>query len=355
MIVLDKKLVADNEKAYIIAEIGNNHMGSKLYACEMIEAAAKNGANAVKFQKRNNETLFIPKLYNQPYLNKNSFGKTYGEHRKFLEFTETDYIDLIECAHRNHITLFATPFDIESVNFIKKLDFPIVKIQSADIDNIKLIEAACDLGIPLIVSTGGAYFEDIRRAYEFIIERQNSLVIMHCVAMYPTKAYNMSLKIIEVLKKEFPAATIGFSSHYNGILASVGAYMCGANVIEQHFTLDHTAKGTDHALSLQPAGLSELRHYLDELYYMRRDDCEKFIQIEQQKENIAKLGKSLYFKHNVKKNTILSFENICMQSPKDKSGTSIAYFCEIEKENITVKRNCQKGELLTNKIFKGDE
>jgi len=139
---------------------------------------------------------------------------------------------------------------------------PFYKIQSADVSNLIFIDQIADTGKPIIMSTGGADERQIEDAAELIAYKGNPLAILHCVARYPARAEDMNLNIIPHLKSKYSEEIIGFSSHYDGIMASIGAYMNGAQIIEQHFTLSHTNKGTDHAMSLQPDGLRKLVHYL---------------------------------------------------------------------------------------------
>ena len=125
--------IIDKNNPFIIAEIGHNHQGSTKRAKDLILAAKHAGASAVKFQKRNNKTLFTKKFYDSPYENPNSFAKTYGNHRDFLELSKNQFKELINFSKKIKIELFATPFDIESVKFLESINVKCYKIASADL------------------------------------------------------------------------------------------------------------------------------------------------------------------------------------------------------------------------------
>ena len=138
-IILDKSEVSEKSPCYVIAEVGHNHQGN-IESCKKLFLEAKlSGANAVKLQKRNNKKLYTEKFYNSPYDNPNSYGKTYGLHREFLEFDKNQYLELKKYAKEIDITFFATPFDFDSVDFLEEINLPFYKIASADITNLPLI------------------------------------------------------------------------------------------------------------------------------------------------------------------------------------------------------------------------
>ena len=210
---------------FVIAEIGHNHMGDIKEAFNLIESAKKCGADAVKLQKRDNKSLYTKKFYNTLYNNPNSYGRTYGEHREFLEFGKKEYIKLIKFSKKIGIKLFATPFDFKSVKFLEKLRMPFYKIASADLTNTPLQIEVAKTGKPVILSTGGGTFKDIDRAVKNIIKINKKITVLHCTASYPAKIEDMNLSIISKLKKKYKNITIGLSDHENGIDAGVVAYM----------------------------------------------------------------------------------------------------------------------------------
>ncbi len=314
-IVLDGRLVNDDTDAYVIAEIGNNHQGN-LELCKKLFLNAKEcGADAVKLQKRDNKFLLSKTQYNSPYDNPNSFGATYGEHRDFLEFGEKEYLILKEYADSLGISFFATPFDKHSVDFLEKIDLPFYKIASGDLKNIPLIKYIASLGKPLIISTGGSTIEDVQRVYDEIMPINSNIAILQCTSAYPARPDQLNLRVIETYRKLFPDIVIGYSGHDNGIAMPLVAYMLGARIIEKHFTLDRSLKGTDHAFSLSPIGF---KHMVRDLKRARLalGDYEKKT-IEEEKAPIIKMGKKLVAAKALPKGHRLTPEDVAIKSPGD--------------------------------------
>jgi N-acetylneuraminate synthase/sialic acid synthase len=184
-LVIGNHVINDSSDCYVIAEIGHNHQGD-LEKCKELFRAAKNaGVQAVKLQKRDNKTLFTRMAYEKPYDNPNSYGATYGEHREYLEFGWHEYVELQKYAADLGLDFFSTAFDIPSADFLQKLDVPAFKIASGDLKSGPLLKHVASFGKPLIVSTGGATMDDVRRAYDLIMPINRQLCIMQCTAGYP--------------------------------------------------------------------------------------------------------------------------------------------------------------------------
>ena len=128
------------------------------------------GANAVKLQKRDNASLYTREFFNRPYENENSYGPTYGLHREALEFGSAEYAELKAYAAELGVTFFATAFDFASAELLASLDMPAYKIASGDLTNTPLLRFVAEIGKPMILSSGGATLDDVRRAYETIVE-----------------------------------------------------------------------------------------------------------------------------------------------------------------------------------------
>lgn len=310
---IDKKLITDNNGCYVIAEIGHNHGGNLATCKQMFKAAKDCGCDAVKLQKRDNRSLYTKAFYNQPYDNKNSYGRTYGEHREALEFGARDYLTLQDYAKKLDITFFATAFDHRSVLFLEQLEMPCYKTASADLTNIPHLRYIASRGKPMIISTGGATMDDIVRAFKAVTEYTDNFAILHCIASYPNRPEEVNLNIIKRLRYEFPDTLIGFSCHYNGIVMAEAAYMMGARVIEKHFTLDHTMKGTDHALSLQPDGMRRLVRDLKRLHSALGDGKKRIL--EREKEPTRKMAKAIYPRHSISEGSTLRAVDLAIRSP----------------------------------------
>lgn len=312
-LIIRNTKINDESDCYVIAEIGHNHQGSLEKAKQLFVAAKKAGVNAVKLQKRDNKTLFTKEVYNKPYDNPNSFGITYGEHREFLEFGWDEYIELKRFADELDLDFFASAFDIPSADFLAKLDVPAFKIASGDIKTITLLKHVARYGKPMIMSTGGATLEDIRRAYAAIMPINKQLCIMQCTGAYPPDWNELNLMVIDTLRREFPDIMIGFSSHDSGIAMAVAGYMLGARIIEKHFTLNRAMKGTDHAFSLEPVGMTKMVRDLRRLKIALGDG--KKITYDSEKAPITKMGKSLVAARDLRKGHVLTSEDIFMKSP----------------------------------------
>lgn len=308
-----RNVVGHEEPCYVIAEIGNNHQGELKTALNMIKVAAGMGVNAVKFQKRDNKALFTNAMYNKPYDNENSYGATYGEHRDYLEFDMEEYIELKKCAAENEVDFIVTPFDHPSVDFLEKLGIDAYKIASADITNTPMIEYVAKTGKPMFVSTGAATLDEIRLAYEMVLRHNNKLCLLHCTAGYPTEYEDLNLNVISALIRSFPEAVIGYSGHDNGILAPAIAYMLGAKVVEKHFTLNRSLKGTDHKFSLEPTGLHKMIRDLRRIDVSLGDGIKQLQAFEVDARK--KMGKSLYAARNLKAGSVITSSDVVVKSP----------------------------------------
>ena len=314
-LTIDGYEINDTNNCYVIAEIGCNHQGDMEKAKSIIAKAQQTGANAVKLQKRNNQNLFTQSMYNMPYINENSFGETYGQHREFLELNKTEYMELQQYAKDLSITLFATPFDFASVDFLADLNMPAYKIASGDITNIPLIEHVANLGKPILVSTGGATLDDVKRAYETIMPINPNLCILQCTSSYPAEPEDMNLNVIQTYRDNFQDIVIGLSDHQNGIAMALVGYVLGARIIEKHFTINRGWKGTDQAFSLEFAGLEKLVRDLHRARSAMGDGIKSLT--EKEKNPIFKLGKKIVAARTIESETTITRNDIAIKSPGD--------------------------------------
>lgn len=258
---------------YVIAEAGCNHMGQLEIAYEMITTAAIFcKADAIKFQKRCPRELLMPEQYNAPHPNPcNSYGKTYGEHREFLEFTVEEHEKLKKRCEEVGITYAASVWDMTSAKEIASLEPDFIKIPSACNNHYEMLQWLCEnyegeIQLSLGMTTL-AEEEEIVRLFESY-DRAKDLVLFNCVSGYPVPFTDVCLLEIRRLREQYEhrVKAIGFSGHHLGIAVDVAAYTLGASVIERHYTLDRTWKGTDHAASLEPDGIRKLVRNLKAVY-----------------------------------------------------------------------------------------
>ena len=314
-LTIDGKIIRDDGNCYVIAEIGHNHQGKLETAREMFKVAKESGADAVKLQKRNNRELFTKAGYEKPYDNPNSYGTTYGEHREYLEFGGIEYKELLDYAEEIGITMFSTAFDFSSADFLAKLDVPAYKIASGDLKNIPLLTHIAEIQKPMILSTGGGTMDDVNRAYDAIMPINQQLSILQCTAGYPAEFSELNLAVITTFRERFPNTVIGLSSHDNGIAMAVAAYILGARIVEKHFTLNHTWKGTDHAFSLEPIGFRKMVRDLERVKVALGDGVKQTH--ESEKNPIIKMGKKLVAARDLPAGYAIRREDIALKSPGD--------------------------------------
>jgi sialic acid synthase len=314
-IAIDGTEVQDDGDCYVIAEVGHNHQGRLETAMEMFQVAKSCGADAVKLQKRDNRKLYTNRAYAKPYEHENSFGSTYGRHREALELGWVEYQELKQHAQEIGITMFATAFDFPSADFLAKLDVPAFKIASGDLKNTPLLAHVAGFQKPIILSTGGGTMEDVNRAYDTIMPINPRLCMLQCTAGYPAAFEELNLRVITTYRERFPDVVVGLSSHDNGIAMAVAGYMLGARIIEKHFTLNHTWKGTDHAFSLEPIGFGKMIRDLRRVRVAMGDGVKRVYETE--RSPITKMGKKLVAARDLPAGHALRREDIAIKSPGD--------------------------------------
>jgi N-acetylneuraminate synthase/sialic acid synthase len=314
-LVIDGTRITDDGDCYVIAEIGHNHQGSVEQARELIRTAKDCGADAVKLQKRDNRGLYTREMYEAPYDHENSFGSTYGAHREALELGRAEYVELQHYAREVGVTLFATAFDVASADFLAELDMPAYKIASGDLLNTPLLRYVASIGKPVLLSTGGARIEDVERAVDTIAPVNPQLCLLQCTAAYPAPVEELNLQVISTLRERFPDYVVGLSDHQDGIAMALVAYMLGARVMEKHFTLSHTLKGTDHAFSLMPEGMRKLVRDLRRVPSALGDGVKRPLPSEEPA--LRKMGKMLVAARDLEAGTVLTAGDVVAKSPAD--------------------------------------
>ena len=261
------------KKPYIIAEIGCNHKGEIELAKELIKVAKIFcNVDAVKFQKRHNKELLTEEQYNQPHPNPvNSYGDTYGAHREFLEFDVNQHQELKNYCEEIGITYSTSVWDLTSAKEIASLHPDFIKIPSACNNNTEMLTWLCkNYNGEIHISTGMTTKSEIKELVQLFKDegRNKDLVLYNCTSGYPVPFEDVCLLDINLLidKYKDDVKHIGFSGHHLGIAVDIAAYTLGANIIERHYTIDRTWKGTDHAASLEPMGLRKLSRDLNAVY-----------------------------------------------------------------------------------------
>ncbi len=283
------------KKPFIIAEIGCNHKGEMEIAKELIKVAkifCK--VDAVKFQKRNNKELLTEEQYNQPHPNPiNSYGDTYGKHREYLEFDIDQHRELKAYCEEIGIVYSSSVWDLTSAKEIASLNPKFIKIPSACNNNDEMLIWLCQNYLGEIhVSTGMTTKEEIEDLVRLFknYEKNNDLVLYNCTSGYPVPFEDVCLLDINFLINKYGDTVkhIGFSGHHLGIAVDIAAYTLGANIVERHYTIDRTWKGTDHAASLEPMGLRKLARDLNAVYKALDYKNQDILPIEQVQRNKLK-------------------------------------------------------------------
>ena len=261
------------KKPYIIAEIGCNHKGSMETAKELIKVAKIFcNVDAVKFQKRHNKELLTEEQYNAPHPNaSNSYGDTYGAHREFLEFDVKQHQELKDFCEDLGVVYSTSVWDVTSAKEMASLNPEFLKIPSACNNNVAMLEWLCEnYKGEIHISTGMTTKNEIGDLVDLFKKhkRNKDLVLYNCTSGYPVPFKDVCLLDINLLKEKYgnEVKHIGFSGHHLGIAVDVAAYTLGANIIERHYTLDRTWKGTDHSASLEPMGLRKLSRDVAAVY-----------------------------------------------------------------------------------------
>lgn len=297
-------------RAFVIAEIGNNHNGSFERAIEMVDKAHEAGADCVKFQMRH-----LYQVYRQRSLSKsgddlgteyvidllNRFELTVDQHQRLREY----------CAQTG-IPYMCTPWDAKSVDVLEGFGVPGYKVASADLTNLPLLDRLTQTGKPLILSTGMSTTEEVEVTVAFLNKRGVKFALLHCNSTYPAPLHDINLKWMPALRRIHPL--IGYSGHERGINVSLAAVALDACIIERHFTLDRTMEGPDHAASLTQSefasmveGIREIEQALGEGKARQLSQGEMI--------NRENLGKSLVAAVPLSQGIVLKQEHIKVRSP----------------------------------------
>jgi N-acetylneuraminate synthase len=252
---LGERYVGDGEPVYIIAEIGINHNGSLDLAKKLIDGAVFAGCNAVKFQKRTPE-LSTPK--DQWDIERDTpWGRmTYIEYRYKVEFGFDEYVVINDYCKQKGIDWFVSPWDEGAVQFIRQFDPVAIKLASATITDIGLLEKVKDMARPVILSTGMSSMQEIEHAISYLGTKD--LLLAQSTSSYPCKLNEINLLVLRSFMNKYAGVPIGYSGHETGLAPTLAAVALGACFVERHITLDRAMWGTDQAASVEIGGMFRL-------------------------------------------------------------------------------------------------
>lgn len=314
------------KSTYIIGEIGQNHNGSVDIAKLITELVARpvteevfgldlKPMDAIKLTKRDLSQELTVSQMNRVYDTPHSFGRTYGEHREFLELSDDEHFEVYKYAKSLGLDFIETLCATGCMSLLKLFTPDFLKIASRDLTNLPLLEALAETKIPMILSTGMAGRLELDNALDVITKYHSNISILHCVSQYPTEPENLNLNAITYLKKHYEQYRIGFSDHTIGISAPIVAVGMGAEIIEKHITIDRRMKGTDQAGSLGPDGVNRMiRDIRVAERWLGKEDL--FID-----SNVAvakeKLERSIASNKMIKKGEVITIDDLHMLSPGD--------------------------------------
>lgn len=305
----------------VIAEAGVNHNGSLALAKKMIDAAKDAGADYIKFQTFIPKELVAKDAQKAEYQKKTTgTGESQQEMLEKLALTFEDFKELKEYCKEVGVGFLSTPFDFESIEFLKGLDLDFWKIPSGEVTNLPYLKRLAATGKPIVLSTGMCTLQEVGAAVRILetegVKRQD-ITLLQCNTEYPTPYKDVNLLAMLKMQEAFNVS-VGYSDHTKGIEIPLAATALGAAVIEKHFTLDRQMEGPDHKASLEP---QELKSMISSIRHIEQamGDGEKRPS-ESEKKNIPVARKSIVAKTWIREGEVFTEENLTLKRP----GTGIS-------------------------------
>jgi N-acetylneuraminate synthase len=301
--------IGDN-RAFVIAEIGNNHNGSLERALQMVDLAVEMGADCAKFQMRH-----LDQVYRKRSLDKN--GEDLGTEYILdllnrFELSLEEHARVAEYCREKGILYMCTPWDLQSIRILENMQVPAYKVASADLTNLPLISALADTGKPLILSTGMSTKEEVEEVVAFLNRKNAAFVLLHCNSTYPAPYHDIHLKWMTAMKQIHPH--VGYSGHERGIAVSLAAVAMGACVIERHFTMNRNMEGPDHAASLEFEEFKNLIQGIREIESSLGTAVSRTVS-QGEMINRENLGKSLVAARSLKQGAVITADDVKVLSP----------------------------------------
>lgn len=246
----------------LVAECGINHNGDIELAKKLIDIAVAGGCQFVKFQKRTIDAVYTPEELAAQ--RESPWGTTFRQQKEGLEFDKAEYALIDAYCKEKGIAWFASPWDVESVDFLEPFNCPFYKVASASLGNFPLLRRLAETKRPLIVSTGMCSHAELDAALDVLGSEVQWLLA--CTSTYPTKAEDMNMNKIGALRAVYgDKFKIGFSNHSSGIMYVIMAAALGAEMIEFHITIDRSIYGSDQAASIEQPGVMKIKDWLTDM------------------------------------------------------------------------------------------
>jgi sialic acid synthase SpsE/sugar phosphate isomerase/epimerase len=305
-------LISDQGGCFVIAEVGNNHNGDIVLAKRLVDLAIEAGADCVKFQMRDLESLYSNKgktaetgydlgsQYTLDLLNK-------------FQLSREELFEVFDYSYEKGITPLCTPWDLASLHALDRYGVEAFKVASADFTNYEMLEVLAKTGKPLICSTGMCTESEIKSSVSFLKSLGAQFAVLHCNSTYPTPFKDVNLHYLPRLK-QIAGTIVGYSGHERGFSVPVAAVTLGAKIVEKHFTVDRTMEGNDHKVSLLPDEFAEMVRHIREVEEATGQDREREL-TQGEMINRENLAKSLVINRPLKKGEIITREMIEVKSP----------------------------------------
>lgn len=298
---------------FIIAEAGVNHNGSFDIACQLVDAAVDAGVDCIKFQTFKAKNIASRNAGKADYQKVTEKSSSQQEMLKKLELPFEDFVKLKDYCDEKGIYFLSTPFDMESIDFLKHIDMPFWKIPSGEMTNLPYLIEVAKTNSPVVMSTGMCEMDEIESAMSVLMEHgTKDIKLLHCNTEYPTPFGDVNLRAMQKMRDRF-GVEVGYSDHTKGIEVPVAAVALGATIIEKHFTLDRSMEGPDHKASLEPW---ELTNMVDSIRHIERalGNGDKTPSPSEIKNKIV-ARKSIVANKSIKKGDVFTTENIAVKRP----------------------------------------
>jgi N,N'-diacetyllegionaminate synthase len=294
----------------IIAEIGSVHDGSFGNACKLIEAAAKAGADTVKFQTHIAEAESLPSAPSPAFFSSESRMEYFDR----TGFSEKNWVRLADHAKENGVTFLSSPFSIEAVELLERVNVSAYKIPSGEVNNIPLLERVAETKKPILLSSGMSSWDELDQAVS-ILRNGGKLTIMQCSSIYPCPLEKVGLNVLKEMRERYNIP-VGYSDHTTGFSAPIAAAALGAQVIEKHFTFSKQMYGSDAPHSMEPNDFSVLCTALKETWKALENPVDKSNTAEFS-EMKRVFEKSIVSKVAIPAGTIIERQHLAFKKPGD--------------------------------------
>ena len=333
-LTINKKIIKNFGKPFIIAEACINHEGNLKNAKKMIREAKKAGVDCIKFQIHNLNNEMLKKTPKS-----NNFKESLWDTLERTNFNISQQYELKKYCEKNKIIYLCTPFSKEGADELESINVKFYKVGSGELTNLPLIEHIAKKKKPMIISTGMSEMIEIEETVKLVKKIKTPFALTHCTSIYPCPPKLSNIRAIPLMVEKFKVP-VGLSDHTNSIYTSFGAIAHGAPIIEKHFTLDNSMAGPDHTTSLNPLEFKKFVANLKKSSVMLGNYKKKIQYCE--KKNVKVVRKSIVASKFIKKNQIFTLKNLCSK----RAGPGISPMNLKKLLNKKAKRNYKADELI---------